>query len=325
MKKNLYKKIVHLLAVIKVKSMGRQSAKEKPTHNKKNDIENNKGNNKDNNKDKENIEKNNNFQGQNSIEKTAEHIQEPEKTTEERLDELLGNIMQTSKKEEKTINQKIVEIKLQEDIKAKLSEEKKPSYQPPRNMVDDSRDTEIRELRQEINRLRRGRHRKKIIASVVRSVVVFVAIISIISNIWVPILRVTGNTMEPTIKEGQFVYVSKIAEISKSDIVAFYYNNKILVKRVIAMPGDWVYITPDGTVYVNDVALEEPYILQKSIGNCNIEFPYQVPVSRLFVMGDNREISLDSRNNEIGCISEEQLIGKIAFKVWPLNEIGIIE
>ena len=106
---------------------------------------------------------------------------------------------------------------------------------------------------------------------------------------------------------------------------AFYYNNKILVKRVIAQERDWVDISEDGTVYVNNVLLDEPYISEKALGDCNIDLPYQVPESRVFVMGDHRSVSVDSRNTAVGCVAEEQIVGKIVFCVWPRSEFGPVK
>ena len=128
--------------------------------------------------------------------------------------------------------------------------------------------------------------------------------------------------MSPTLKEGDIVVSLKTGEFSTGDVVAFYYNNKILVKRVIASPGDWVDLDEDGTVYVNRERIDEPYLTEKAYGETNIELPFQVPESKIFVMGDNRAVSVDSRNTAVGCVAEEQVVGKIVFRVWPLGEFG---
>ena len=131
--------------------------------------------------------------------------------------------------------------------------------------------------------------------------------------------------MSATLDSGDIVVSVKGSEMKTGDIVAFYYNNNILVKRVIANSGDWVNLDEDGTVYVNNVKLSEPYLDEKAYGETNIELPYQVPEGKTFVMGDNREVSIDSRNTSIGCISEEQIVGKIVFRVWPLNRFGAVK
>lgn len=111
----------------------------------------------------------------------------------------------------------------------------------------------------------------------------------------------------------------------RGDIIAFYYNNKILVKRVIGMPGEWVDMDENGNVTIDGEPLEEPYLTEKSLGECDIELPYQVPEGRYFVMGDHRSVSSDSRSSQVGCVSEEQIVGKLLFRLWPLDEIGPIE
>ena len=154
---------------------------------------------------------------------------------------------------------------------------------------------------------------------------VVAAVAVLIANLWLPVLQVTGASMSPTLEEGQVLLANKGSSLDTGDIIAFYYNNKILVKRVIAVAGDWVYIAEDGTVYVNDIAIDEPYLTDKAFGNCNIEMPYQVPESQIFAMGDHRSVSLDSRNTTIGCISEEQILGKVYYCLWPLNSFGKIK
>jgi signal peptidase I len=128
--------------------------------------------------------------------------------------------------------------------------------------------------------------------------------------------------MAPTLSDGNIVVSVKETRFKPGEVVAFYYNNKILVKRAIAEAGDWVDIDDGGNVYVNNVLLKEPYITEKAFGDCNIELPYQVPEGRIFVMGDNRAVSIDSRNTAVGCVAEEQIVGKIVYRVWPLTGLG---
>lgn len=183
----------------------------------------------------------------------------------------------------------------------------------------------IKELRQELRRVKYNNKFAATLFNTIGTLVVVAAAAILVANLWLPILQVTGTSMSPTLQEGQVLMASKGHDFKTGDVIAFYYNNKILVKRVIAMPGDWVNISEDGTVYVNDIAIDEPYLKEKALGDCNIELPYQVPESKIFVMGDNRSVSLDSRNTAIGCVSEEQVVGKITFAIWPLSKIGKID
>jgi len=196
-------------------------------------------------------------------------------------------------------------------------------------MTDDydrySDDLGIKELRQELRRVKYNNKFAATLFNTVGTLVVVAAAAILVANLWLPILQVTGTSMSPTLQEGQVLMASKGHDFKTGDVIAFYFNNKILVKRVIAMPGDWVNISDDGTVYVNDIAIDEPYLKEKALGDCNIELPYQVPESKIFVMGDNRSVSLDSRNTAIGCVSEEQVVGKITFAIWPLSKIGKID
>ena len=135
-----------------------------------------------------------------------------------------------------------------------------------------------------------------------------------------PVLQIAGTSMEPSLNDSDIVLLVKTDKLSSGDLCAFYYSNKILIKRIIAVPGDYIWLESDGTVFLNGNQLDEPYVEQKALGECDIEFPYQVPENSYFMMGDHRETSIDSRSTAIGCISDSQIIGKIICKVWPLSE-----
>lgn len=163
------------------------------------------------------------------------------------------------------------------------------------------------------------------IRSTVFMLVVVAAFAVLIAVLFLPILRIYGNSMKGTLNSGDIVVSVKSNDFESSDVVAFYYNNNILVKRVIAEAGDWVDMDEEGNVYVNKKKLDEPYLTEKAYGQTDITFPYQVPENRIFVMGDNRQESIDSRNNAIGTVADEQIVGKLVFKIWPLPELGWIE
>lgn len=162
------------------------------------------------------------------------------------------------------------------------------------------------------------------IRSTVFMLIVVAAFAILVAMLYLPTLRIYGKSMKGTLEGGNIVLAVKSNRFKTGDIVAFYYNNNILVKRVIAESGDWVNITKDGTVYVNNKKINEPYIENKAHGETNIKFPYQVPENRIFVLGDNRKVSIDSRNTSIGVVSDEQLVGKLIFRIWPLSEIGTL-
>lgn len=178
------------------------------------------------------------------------------------------------------------------------------------------------QFEQELKRLRYRERFIKSIWSTTSSLVVVSAITIIISVMLLPVLRVTGTSMTPTLYNDEIVLCNKLADYKQGDMIAFYYNNKVLLKRVIGTAGDWIDITEDGTVYVNGEVLDEPYIDEKALGECDIDLPYQVPESRIFVMGDHRATSIDSRTSMVGCIADEYIIGKLMFRVWPFEAIG---
>jgi signal peptidase I len=148
------------------------------------------------------------------------------------------------------------------------------------------------------------------------------AIAILVVTLWMPVIEIYGKSMTPTLDTGEIVVLVKTSDYKTGDVVAFYYNNKILVKRVIAQAGDWVDITKEGEVIVNGKKIDEPYVSEKALGECDIKLPYQVPDERVFVLGDHRSVSVDSRSSQIGCVAEEQVVGRITFRVWPLKNLG---
>lgn len=181
---------------------------------------------------------------------------------------------------------------------------------------------ELEALRKELRRERYKRRFRRILRSTVAALVVVAAVAAIIATLVLPVLQIAGTSMEPSLKDGDFVLLAKTDKLETGDLCAFYYSNKILIKRVIATPGDYVWIESDGTVFVNGVELDEPYIQEKALGECDAEFPCQIPENAFFVMGDQRETSIDSRSSVIGNISADHMIGKILCKFWPLSEFA---
>lgn len=177
-------------------------------------------------------------------------------------------------------------------------------------------------LEAELKREKYKSQYRKVLRSTIYTLITVAAIAILVATLWLPVLQIYGSSMTPTLKDGEIVLSVKESEFTQGDIVAFYYNNKILIKRVIASPGDWVDIHEDGTVYVNEEELKEPYIEEKAFGDTDIKLPYQVPESKIFVMGDHRSVSVDSRNTVVGSISQEQIVGKLVLRLWPLNELG---
>ena len=180
----------------------------------------------------------------------------------------------------------------------------------------------VEQLEGELRREQHRRNYRSTLLSTVSALVIVAAIAVLVSMLALPVLQVVGESMTPSLYQGEIVVAPKGTVFQKGDIIAFYYNNKILVKRVIANAGEWVNIDADGNVFINDVQLEEPYVSEKALGDCNIDLPYQVPEGRYFVMGDHRSTSVDSRNSAVGAIADEEIVGKIVFCVWPFKQMG---
>ena len=180
-------------------------------------------------------------------------------------------------------------------------------------------------IEQELKRIRYKERYRKTLKSTIFTLVTVAAAAVLVATLMLPVLQIYGSSMTPSLNDGEIVLSVKTAEFEKADIIAFYYNNKILVKRVIARAGEWVELDKDGNLYVNGEAVDEPYIKEKALGECNIEMPYQVPEGRIFVMGDHRAVSVDSRSSVVGCVAEEQGVGKLIFRIWPFNSVGELE
>ena len=183
----------------------------------------------------------------------------------------------------------------------------KGKAEPPRDFPS------LEQLKAELDR-----RYKWTLKSTIYTLIVVAAAAVLVATVWMPVLQIYGSSMTPTLNEGDIVVCVKGSDFEPGDLVAFYIGNKILVKRCIAGPGQWVNIDADGNVYVDNKLLDEPYLKEKSLGDCDIELPYQVPDNRYFCLGDHRSTSVDSRSTTVGCISDEQIVGKIVLRVWPL-------
>ena len=175
-------------------------------------------------------------------------------------------------------------------------------------------------LEKELKRVRYKETYSKTFRSTVYALITVAAVAILIATLVMPVLQIYGTSMSPTLSDGDIIVAIKGSDFENGDLIAFYYNNKILVKRVIAQSGEWVDIDKHGNVKVNGVPLDEPYLSDKALGECDIELPYQVPEGRIFVMGDHRSISVDSRNTALGCVADEQVVGRLLGRIWPITE-----
>ncbi len=176
------------------------------------------------------------------------------------------------------------------------------------------------ELRNERNKIRY----KRILRNAVYALIIVAAIAVLIATLVLPVLQISGTSMEPTLNNGEIVILVKTTDPDRGDLCGFSYSNKILIKRVIGLPGDSISVDSEGNVFVNGEALNEPYVTEKSLGECDLEFPYTVPENEYFMLGDQRESSIDSRSSVIGCIDRDQIIGKLIFRIWPFSELSFL-
>ena len=182
----------------------------------------------------------------------------------------------------------------------------------------------IEEIEKERKRIRRNKYYKRAFRRTIAALVVVAAVAVLIATLLLPILQISGDSMSPTLQNNDIVVLIKTKNLERNDLVGFYYQGKILLKRVIALSNETVVIDKDGNVYVNNKLLDEPYVSQLCLGDCDLEFPYKVPAGEYFVMGDKRSNSVDSRSSSIGTVAREEIIGKVFFRAFPIRSLGFI-
>ena len=182
-----------------------------------------------------------------------------------------------------------------------------------------------KQVETERKRYRRQKAYNKALSGTVYVLTIVAAVAVLIATLVLPVLQIEGTSMSPTLANGDIVLLTKTMSFDRGELCGFSWNNKLLIKRVIGLPGDWIEIDTDGTVYLNGEQLDEPYAEQLAVGECDLEFPFQVPQEQYFVLGDMRESSIDSRNTLIGCVEKDQIVGKVFFRIWPFKTIRFFE
>ena len=183
----------------------------------------------------------------------------------------------------------------------------------------------LEQLKQELHRERYKKRYRRVLISTLSSLVVVAAIAALIATLMLPVLQIRGNSMEPTLNDEEIVVLIKTSNLKRGQLCCFSYQNKLLIKRIIGIPGDTISIDEKGYVYVNNVRLEEPYVYDRALGECDVTFPLSVTENHYFILGDHRSSSVDSRSSAVGLVHTEQIVGKIFFRVWPLDKMGIVE
>ena len=183
----------------------------------------------------------------------------------------------------------------------------------------------MEQIEAERKRLEYHKQYKKALLGTIYALIIVAAVAVLISSLILPVMQISGNSMDPTLCNGDIIVLIKTKDYKTGDLCSFSWNNRTLIKRIIASAGDWIEINEEGTVSINGEELDEPYILEKSIGECDIAFPYQVPEKSYFVMGDKRNISIDSRSTAIGCVNEDQIVGKVWIRIYPFSKMGLIQ
>ena len=181
-----------------------------------------------------------------------------------------------------------------------------------------------KQIETELKRYKRKKAYNKALRGTVYVLTIVAAVAVLISTLMLPVLQIEGTSMEPTLANGDIVLLMTTTNFERGDLCGFTWNNKLLIKRVIGVPGDWIEVDVDGTVYLNGEKLDEPYVRNMALGECDLDFPFQVPQEEYFVIGDMRESSIDSRNTMIGCIKKDQIVGKVFFRIWPFKEIRFL-
>lgn len=182
----------------------------------------------------------------------------------------------------------------------------------------------MEQIEAERKRMEYRKQYKKALFGTIYALIIVAAVAVLISSLILPVMQISGSSMDPTLCNGDIIVLIKTKDYKTGDLCSFSWNNRTLIKRIIASAGDWIEIKEDGTVFVNGEELNEPYVLEKSLGECDISFPYQVPEKSYFVMGDKRNVSIDSRSTAIGCVNEDQIVGKVWIRIYPFSNIGSI-